>query len=105
MKDANAARELFEEVCLGATAESEESDEDIHEACMQAQARETAAMANLTASVQAVTQALQLHKELGMAASSSLQTLAQEELKELEEHASQQGVLDAVEILHGARTH
>ena len=100
LKDANDARELFEKVCLGANREIESGEsEDDHEACLKAQARDTAMMTNMTATVQAVTQAMQLQKELGMTANSSLQSLAREKVKEVEELASQQGVLDAMEIL------
>ena len=49
--------------------------------------------------MQAVTQAVQLQKEMGIAVCSYLQAFAKEKVKEVEELASQQGVLGAMEIL------
>ena len=56
-------------------------------------------MNSLTATVQALTHTVQLQKELGAVVSPSLQTLAREKIKEVEEQTSQQGTLDAIELL------
>ena len=94
---ANAARELLKKECVGAEPDSDEHE--FHEAALRAQAKDTALLNKLTAYVRTLTQTSQLRKELGMPISTSLQRLVERAMEDIEELTSQQGTIDAIDIL------